>query len=538
MEASYDLATTLDCLSAAEPTAEQLDHGWQAVERSDLEGAETIEDWLVACSSLRPTASDPQSPKNLLLERLLEVLHKRVLSCEVEDEGWFAPLLIESLVSWYYHLGERHRGRPYLLTILAREGSSESIRLVADCLVEDPPSEVIGIDLVLGTLIQRRSRHTLDLFPRLLDGLSHPKLAPGILDLANFLAREGEADFHPATDQLPQLANLLKGISANLSRIESGSYDDSRTAELMQEQVLASISLGVSICDCFALTRYEPAMDCVLEAMDLGHRRLRCEAAWAVASLGDSRGTKELIQLSAEPVARLRVLAYAEELGILDQIPAEHQSLVARAEAELVVWLSEPAQMGLAPTSIELLDQREMAWPGFEDQQTCFLFRFSYNLGRGDYSNIGMSGPIALAATVDLLDMPPGEIYALFAGVHSRHEEIQEQPVEELASGYAPEIARLERRLKDEGLDNIEPRIFGLFFGDKTLVADAGKLGKPGVAVTDRVDVFWFPAQQKERAFTAADVYSLYKGRKLLRAFNPTDSQLDAHSTDATDDAT
>ena len=121
MEASYDLATTLDCLSAAEPTAEQLDHGWQAVERSDLEGAETIEDWLVACSSLRPTASDPQSPKNLLLERLLEVLHKRVLSCEVEDEGWFAPLLIESLVSWYYHLGERHRGRPYLLTILARE---------------------------------------------------------------------------------------------------------------------------------------------------------------------------------------------------------------------------------------------------------------------------------------------------------------------------------------------------------------------------------------------------------------------------------
>ncbi|MEC8506923.1 MAG: HEAT repeat domain-containing protein, partial [Planctomycetota bacterium] len=275
-----------------------------------------------------------------------------------------------------------------------------------------------------------------------------------------------------------------------------------------------------------------------LEAMDLGHRRLRCEAAWAVASLGDSRGTKELIQLSEEPVARLRVLAYAEELGILDQIPAEHQSLVARAEAELVVWLSEPAQMGLAPTSIELLDQREMAWPGFEDQQTCFLFRFSYNLGRGDYSNIGMSGPIALAATVDLLDMPPEEIYALFAGVHSRHEEIQEQPVEELASGYAPEIARLERRLKDEGLDNIEPRIFGLFFGDKTLVADAGKLGKPGIAVTDRVDVFWFPAQQKERAFTAADVYSLYKGRKLLRAFNPTDSHLDAHSTDATDDST
>ncbi|MEC9187686.1 MAG: hypothetical protein VX520_00650, partial [Planctomycetota bacterium] len=57
-------------------------------------------------------------------------------------------------------------------------------------------------------------------------------------------------------------------------------------------------------------------------------------------------------------------------------------------------------------------------------------------------------------------------------------------------------------------------------------------------AVTDRVDVLWFAAQQKKRAFTAADVYSRYKRRKLHRAFNPPDSHLDAHSTDATDDST
>lgn len=525
METSYDLATVLDCLSSADPTAEQLEHAWQAVERSDLEGAETIEDWLMACSSLRPTSPDPKSPKTLLLERLLEVLHKRVLACEPSDDGWFDSLLIEALVSWYHHLGENSRARPYVLTLLAREGSSEAIRLIAECLVEDPPSEILGIDLILATLIQRKSVHTLQLFPRLLDALDSPNLAPGILDLANFLEREGYTDAHPALDHLPLLTEILRGISANLSRIEAGAFDESRSAEIMQEQVLASISLGVSICDTLALTHYEPAIECALEAMELGHRRLKCEAAWAVAKLGDPRGSRELIQLAEEPVARLRVLAYAEELGLLDQVAPEHQSLEARAEAELVVWLSQPNQMGLAPTSIELLDQREMAWPGYDDVQDCFLFRFGYNLGRGDYSNVGMSGPVTLAATVDLLDLPPHDIYAYFAGVHSRHEEIQEQPVEELAAGYDPEIARLERRLKDEGLDEIEPRIFGVFFGDRILVADANKLGKPGIAVTDRVDVYWFPRSLKDRPFGPTEVYSLYKGRKLLRAFNPTEPE-------------
>ena len=290
--------------------------------------------------------------------------------------------------------GRSSGARPYLLAILAREGSCEALDLLAECLVEDPPAEVIGIDLVFATLFQRRSRHSIRLFPRLLDAIDRPDVAPDVLDLANFLYREGYTEVHPASDILPRLSELLGGIVANLSRIEAGSFDESRSPEMMQQQVQASISLGVSICDCLALTRYEPAVGSVSQAMELGHRRFRCEAAWALARLNDDRGVKELVQLAEEPVARLRVLAYAEELGIADQIAEELQTAAARAEAELVVWLAQPTQMGLAPTQLELLQHSQLSWPGYESPIDCFLFQFSYDLGRGSYSNVGIAGPI------------------------------------------------------------------------------------------------------------------------------------------------
>ena len=135
----------------------------------------------------------------------------------------------------------------------------------------------------------------------------------------------------------------------------------------------------------------------------------------------------------------------------------------------------------------------------------------------------GLRGRLHQAVTVDLLDLPPQDIFAFYAGVNALHEEIQERPIEELSEGYEAEIARLERRLRDESLDDIQPRRFGLFFGDRVLVAEANRLGEPGIAVTDRVDMYWFPNGNKDRPLGPAEAFALYKGRKLLRAFNPLD---------------
>ena len=179
--------------------------------------------------------------------------------------------------------------------------------------------------------------------------------------------------------------------------------------------------------------------------------------------------------------------------------------------------------MGLAPTKVDLIEQASLAWPGYEEPLDCYLFRFTYDLGRGTYTNVGIAGPVTRAVTIDLLDLAPHDIFAFYAGLTTQHDEIQEQPVEELAAGYDAEIARLERRLRDEGLDQIQPRLFGMFFGDRVLVADATKSGQGGVAATDRIDVFWLPYGPQERPLGPSEAFALYKGRKLLRAFNPLD---------------
>ena len=50
-----------------------------------------------------------------------------------------------------------------------------------------------------------------------------------------------------------------------------------------------------------------------------------------------------------------------------EEIDDEHQTPEAIAEAELCVWLSEPAQFAMAPSRMELLDARTLYWPGFDD---------------------------------------------------------------------------------------------------------------------------------------------------------------------------
>jgi len=52
------------------------------------------------------------------------------------------------------------------------------------------------------------------------------------------------------------------------------------------------------------------------------------------------------------------------------------------------------------------------------------------------------------------------------------------------------------------------------------LVAEAEQDGTAGVVITESTDIYWHPRDPGPRPLTADDVYNLYKGRKLMRAFN------------------
>ncbi len=401
------------------------------------------------------------------------------------------------------------------------QASSSDVAVLVESLVDDPPTSDDAIVSIFTPLFRNRGVQPEALFPRLLDGLSHPQLAAPILDLANYFSRENLINEHPASSIADRLASLLGEVSQRLCQLEESKIL-SESPERISEKVSEGVTLAVSLCDALALIGDDSVVGKLYQALEPSHRRLRTEAAAALARLGESVGEEELVKMAAEPVARLRSLAYAEELDLLDKIPDEHKSAVARAEAELALHLSQHTQLGFPPTRCELVDQCEQFWPGYEDPIECFLLRFDYELGPGHYSNVGIVGPLTHAMTADLANLPTGDIYAIFAGWQAEHEDIREMDVERLSDAQRVDVSRLERRARDAGYTNISPVTLGFFFGDRVLVASARHEGNEGMITVDAEDVVWHSSTTSVRPLGAHELWCWYKGKKLLSTFNPS----------------
>jgi hypothetical protein len=274
------------------------------------------------------------------------------------------------------------------------------------------------------------------------------------------------------------------------------------------------------LCDALALIGDKAAVAKLYQAFEIRHRRLHTEAAAALARFEEEAGREALIALAAEPVARLRVLAYADELDLSDRIEEQYRTDAAQAESELALWLAQPSQMGIPPTRLELVDSRTQYWPGYDEPVACFLFRFTYQVGETQYSNIGIAGPGTHAFAADLQDLPPNDIYAAFAGWQAEHEDIYELDANELTEQQRVEVAKLERRLRDDHYDAIQPTMLGMFLGDRVLVAKAAREGHAGIAVTDGHESLWFANRNPERPIRSLEAICIYKGRRLLRSFN------------------
>ena len=468
-----------------------------------------------------------EEPQEILLQAAFDALLKqrrREAADRPPDKPARAASLLPEIAALYRHLGPFSSSRGRLLAWLAAgESPAEQAELV-ELLVNDPPVEDADVVRALAPLFTKRELMVGLLFPRLLDALSHAPLAAAVLDLANHVCRRKLASAHPAADRGAQLQGLLAKLVNLLKRLEASPAAAGESPREISRRVQQSVALAVSLCDALALIG-DPTAAVVLEsALDLGHRRLRTEAAAALARLGQQRGKEELIQLAAEPVARLRVLAYADELGFSDEIEPQFRSPQARGESELTVWLSEPTQFGVPPQSCELIDHRRQFWPGFADPVDCFLFRFTYRVTvegeERSFTSIGIAGPLSHAFTADLADLPPADIYAAFAGWQAEHAEIKEYEVDRLNRTGQTEVARLARRLHDAGYESIEPKLMGEFFGDKVLVACAEQGALSGVAVADARETTFFPARHTKRPIGVREAYCIYRGRRLLKAFN------------------
>lgn len=424
------------------------------------------------------------------------------------------------IVAMYRRLGPASAARCHLLQLLAASAIPYELAEFANLVVDDPPCDAPSALLAFGPLFQHTSYDPATLFPKLLDALAHQVVAASIIDLTNFLFRHGLMAPHPGVERKAQLIELLGAVVGRLSRMEEDPTEFAETPDEIAQQISDAIALAVALCDALALIGDREAIGKLHQALEVRHRRLHTEAAAALARFGEAAGKDALVALAAEPVARLRVLAYAEELDLTDKVDEQFTTPAARAEAELALWLAQPSQMGVPPTRLELLDSRTQFWPGYDEPVESFLFRFTYPLPTGDYGNVGIAGPLTHAFGADLLDLPPDDLYAAFAGWHVEHEDIFEMDAAALTEAQRLEVTRLERRLRDHDYDAVQPTILGMFLGDKVLVARAVRQGHSGIAVVDDHEPIWFPARNPTRPIGSHEACCIYKGRRLLRTFN------------------
>ncbi len=390
-----------------------------------------------------------------------------------------------------------------------------SLRAWADAIVARPPQAVAGIDRVVGPVL-RRSDLPDGLLAGLVAGtLADPVVAPAVLDLCNFRFREKFDAVHAATGLLDRLARLLPTVVQGLLRVEEGHLPPGGDAAAISQNINHSVALSIALCDTLGQCGYRAGEGGLRQALGLRHRRVQTEAAAALARLDVAAGRETLVRLAGEPLARLRVLAFARELGLLESIPEEQRSEVAVAESRLVNWLAEPAQMGLAPSRTELVERHALFWPGQDQPVECLLFRYEYG---SQFSSFGLVGPSVQGLLFDAGWMTGEDLFAAFAGMAAGHEDLFTVSAADFSSTHPAEMQRLLRRLADGGFVSLQPAIAGHFFGTWLLVCSAERQGAGGLVAINGTPR-WFPAATTGQLVPEL-VWAIESGRRLLESFN------------------
>jgi hypothetical protein len=433
------------------------------------------------------------------------------------------PLALQSLErigKLYSHLASDSGSRHLLLAALAADARPEALAAFAELMATDPPTGIDEVVRAFVPLFQRQDYRPDPLFPRLFACLEQPDAAAAVLDLANYLTRRQMVARHPGTERLDQLAALLGGLVQRLDRLQESPEEFAKSPKELTHLVGEAVALIVPLCDVMALSGDPKVTGKLHQALELRHRRVRTEAAAALARLGDERGAETLLEMAAEPTVRTRALHYLQELGMLDRAAEEHRSDVARAEGDLAAWLAEPARFGMSPSSLELVDSCRQYWPGHDDQVDCYLFRYEFRQAPRAFTGVGIAGPVTHALFADLQDLPPADIYAAYAGWCAESDEIQETPAEELPPADQEFWKQIQGELARLGYEQLVLVKAGHFFGQRHWIATAKRENRPGVLVLADRQAFWYPVGGGPRPLTPTEVYYIHKGRDLLQTFN------------------
>ena len=436
---------------------------------------------------------------------------------------WLRPTCAEAISQLYLICPADQVLRNQLLGMLLYcKGVDSWIELVCSAA----PETADGIEIAFSPLVDTNPVEiSIDQVQRLLkNGTDNRIMAAPIYELANREFREGRIQTHPAIDRMEPTCDLLGSLIQRLSLIEEGTLPPDATPESVAKIVQESVALIIALMDTMALAKYEPAVPKLKQALELKHRRIQVEAAAGLTRLDDDEGAEKLVELAEHPVVRPRVIAYAKELGIDDKISLELKGAISSAESVLALWLSQPEQMGLAPTAMKLLEQRELYWPSYEDPVACYLFQFEYGSGENAFKSVGISGPLTHAFTSDICHLSHADQFSAFAGWQTLTDEIFTVPIERAETVLAGELSKLKKQLEDQPIKDAKLAVLASFFGEYVLIAQ-GLHGlhdnQEGTLILGHDESSWVGNGNEQAPIDWQMAFDIWKGRKLLTNFNP-----------------
>ncbi len=406
-----------------------------------------------------------------------------------------------------------------LLAFLSAAGDARSLSLFAELMTTDPPREPEAVIQAFSPLWRQPGARVEAIFPRIWQALQYPAVAVVVLDLANFLYKSRRLPEHPAQSRAPQLVTLLGHVVERLEGWEDACTRGGVADLAAAGQVADGVALAVSLAYALSLMDVREAGGKLHRMLALQHRRLRVEAAAALAHWEDASAIDQLVQLASEPVVRLRVLTYAEELGLLDRVDPTYRTDRARYEAELVARLADPSWFGVPPTRCELLEERRLYWPGHAEPINCYLYEYCYDLPSETLCNVGLAGPSAECLPCDLTQLTRRQQYAVFAGWSLEDPGIGR---EETSPSFGDEeLASFHRSASAAGCELVECCFVGLFFGQRVLVGRARMAAVDGFVVLTSETFDWYPSGDARRPLTPDVAFAAYIGSRLLDRFNP-----------------
>lgn len=464
--------------------------------------------WLALQVSARALLQESLSTLGNWLYQLVRTSH-----ATFEDEAArFVQLLAAQKASECYVVFRKYKPQKCLglfLQSMLLSGHSVTVKLAVDLLVEQPPEEWTDVAQALAVLMQSNQWKTDDVFPRIFETTNPSVLAPAF-DLANMLVRKQGLAPHPAKEKLDTFLNLFGAVTQQLLSLEENPRKFSDNVAVVQRILFDSVSLLVSMCDAFALIGDSKAIGKLNQAVELKHRRIKLEAAYGLAKLGENRAIDLLVELLQDDSSRGRAVAYLQELSAEERIAPEWTTSLAKAKSDLALWLSQPEQFAIPPTRIELVEQRTIPWPGFEGPQECFLLQFEYGMGENTYSNVGFSGPFACALSLDLKSLNNDSLFAIFLG-----NDVDDPTESRIAWDSLSEPAKQQLRpwiddLEDKGFHQIEPIAKLLCLGHESVLCRAMSDETTGWGVlTDGLSVVRCPAGPQ----TFETLFLQWKGR-------------------------